>query len=502
MTETENKKPYWRLYHYNNDPFMLDNAGEYFISDTWNEYLDLLPQFLRYCNSLVIIDGQDGVGKTSLVKQFITENNGDANIVIIDAKEITSVTDLLQLIHEKFSAPYDPESSADTSDQIEAQLNELKLNKSPRMLIIDNAENLPLDVRQACLQITQQQTNLETCLPIILVGTERVGEHFKALLTPTTAQTSLHFLHLVSFNLEDTEDYLQWCLEQVGEQKDESPFSDEDIETIFTASQGIVGKINQSARNMLQVKLEQQDTRSGLRKKLLWWGLTLIVIIIVLFIYKQLSKPPELTTTFTKPIALRQPPSTQAPISSSTPTEKATQQKPKDTQIGNMLIHSEKESSKKQPVVKQHIEAHKKTTTTTQPKAPIVPAKKPLVIHATPKTKAKTTTNKNDLFHQVMTDKLAIEHKRVKGISGKNYTLQLMAAQNLHAIEQFIVRHQLQSTAMTVKITRNNKTWYVVLYGIFANRSEAIANLKQINPQLQKLKPWPRSYASIHQAMQ
>lgn len=476
MNEEKPKKSYWRAYHYSANPFAEKKPADFFVSNTWNEYLDLLPQFLRYCNSLVIIDGQQGVGKTSLVNLFISENDGDANVVFIDADACSSSIELLNLLHQHFAAPYDPESTIDISEQIEAQLNYLKLNKAPRMLIIDNAHLLPLDVRQACLQITQQQTSLETCLPIILIGDDTLEKHFKALLTSKTAQSSLHIMHLPAFNLTDTGDYLQSSLEKVGEQKECSPFSDEDVETIYNASHGVVEKINLSASNLLTVKLEHKPATSLLPKKLIWWAVTLVVIVILLFLYRYVSQPPPLTTTFKTPIALRNP----APAT-----------KPTTTQVGNMVVHTEPQK----PVATQPQPAKASPV-----KATPVPLNVNKPIQHKPSKHARVHA-KPDLFTRIMQQKLALEKKRVLGISAKHYTLQLMASNNLHAVEKFIVQHQLQATAMVVKITHHQTPLYIVLFGIFANRQQAIDNLQQIDPQLQRLKPWPRSYASIHQAM-
>lgn len=490
MNEAKPKKPYWRSYHYRSDPFSpKKNPAEFFVSSTWNEYLDLLPQFLRYCNSLVIIKGKQGVGKTSLVNLFISENNGDANIVFIDSDACSSSESLLKLLHQHFSAPYDPDSTADISEQIESQLNHLKLNKAPRMLIIDNAQHLPLDVRQACLQITQQQTSLETCLPIILIGDDALESHFKALLTTKTAESSLHIMHLPAFNLADTDDYLQASLEKAGEAKDESPLNDEDIETIYKASQGVIEKINVSASNLLTVKLEQKSTPARLPKKLIWWAATLVAIIALLFLYRMVSQPPALTTTFKTPIALRN----LAPVT-----------KPTTTQVGNMEVHTEQQKPAAQEPAPQKVKPIKavpvphKTTLPAIQKVKTTPPKKV----AEPKARELIHTKaKPDLFNRIMHQKLAIEHQRVLGINGKKYTLQLMASKNLHSVEKFIVQHQLQATAMVIKISHHKTSLYIVLYGIFANRQQAIDNLQQIDPQLQRLKPWPRSYSSVHQAM-
>lgn len=477
MNDEKPVKHYWRAYHYNRDPFDIALHKQLYISNPWNEYLDLLPQFLRYCNSLVLIEGNLGVGKTTLIEQFIQENNGDANIVFINAEQCQGTEYLLELLQQKFSAPYDPKSAVNINEQLDQQIDFLKLNKAPRLLIIDDAEKLPLDMRQACLQITQQQTKLDTCLPIILLGSEQLNSQYHALLTSKTAENCLHFLYLAAFTKDDVDDYLQFACEQAGEQKGQSPFSEEDVETIYNATNGVIALIANSARNLLKVKLKQQSITTNIKKRAIWWGITLLVIIALLFVYKYLSQPTQLSTTFTTPIALRNNPP--PPM-----------RKPQQTQqIGNLLVNTKADKASKPS------DTLKKNHYVSKPVNMMINAKQ------TSASKHHIQPKKTDLFNTVMQQRLANQKKRVFAISGKKFTLQLMAAENLHSIQHFISQHQLQSTAMIVPVKRNQKMWYLVLYGMFNSKQQATDTIKQVSPQLQKLRPWIRSYASIHQEL-
>ena len=62
---------YWRHYHYSHDPFATNLENLFFIPTTWEEYLDVMPQFARYCNSLLLITGTAGVGKSTLTNYFL-----------------------------------------------------------------------------------------------------------------------------------------------------------------------------------------------------------------------------------------------------------------------------------------------------------------------------------------------------------------------------------------------------------------------------------------------
>lgn len=489
MKQEKKVKHYWREYHYKHDPFDSALHKSRFITDNWDQYLDLLPQFLRYCNSLVLLEGEPGVGKTTLIQQFIQENDGDAEIIFINATEIPGIEFLLKLLHEKFSAPYEADSDTSVNDQLDTQINALKLNKAPRLLIIDDAEKLPLDTRQACLQITQQQTKLDTCLPIILVGSDDLTTQYHALLTSKTAAKSLHFLYLAAFTKEELDDYLQFACEQAGESRGESPFTDEDVETIHKATAGKIGLIDHSARSLLKVKLKQKSNQRDLKKKLIWWGITLVIIVALLILYKFISTPKPLGTQFTKPIALRD----HQPLLSQ-----------KIHQVGNLQIQDKPEFDSKPQ--KKITPTPTKTVIAKSPehKAQQSPIKKGHTVEVNKavvnKKPMPTTTKKQDstpLFSHVMQARLQRDQRRIANIANNKVTLQLLAASNLHNVQAFINQHQLQASAMIVQTQKNQKPLYLVIYGIFDNRQQAQQALQTVSPQLRQLKPWIRTYVSL-----
>ena len=473
----ENIDPnYWRSYGYSHDPFMLTDQDNVYRPSTWEEYLDILPPFVRYCNSLLLVSGINGTGKTTLIKYFTREQLTGYEIIALQASECSGTEYLLQLLHHKFSAPYDASSTLPVSEQLTAQLAFLKNHKTPRLLVIDNAEQLPLDMRQACLQIIQQQSALETCLPVILIGTPQLNEQFNALLTPTTAKDCLHIMNIAPLTLTQTNDYLNWACKQANGDTELSPFTNEEVATLFQVTQGVIGKINQNARQLLASKQQPRVSwKYLLRGKFLWWGAIIIIIALLLYLYKYISQPSELAKTFTKPLVVRQQPLKPHPAVPAQSTEK---------HIGNMLV-----KEKKSPPPAKRIANPVK-----QPAIAVHP-NKPVTTHHKHPAKA------NDLFNRVMQGKLLKHKQRVLKIKDSNYTLQLLATQNLHSAQKFIITHQLQTTAMIVQTLQKQKQWYIVLYGIFPTRQQAHTAIKDLHLPFKPSQFWIRSYKSIHQVM-
>jgi DamX protein len=85
----------------------------------------------------------------------------------------------------------------------------------------------------------------------------------------------------------------------------------------------------------------------------------------------------------------------------------------------------------------------------------------------------------------------------VKSQPGKNYTLQLIAVENLDSLNRFIKNNSLDNQAVTVKTLRKGVPWYALIWGSFANRDQALAAQTRLPAAVQKGGVWARSFASL-----
>lgn len=534
---------YWRRYGFNRDPFSEAAQKEFFVPASWEEYLDLLPQFARFCDTLLLIIGRPKVGKTTLINLFTNEQGTDTDIFTLRASDCPSANHFLQLLNQRYGAPYDASNPAPASEQLHQQLEFLREQKASRLLIIDDAEKLPLDMRQLCLQIIQQQNALTTCLPIILVGEDQLSEQMHALLTPTTAQKCLYIVHVEPFSEDETEQYLRWCCEQAaGDKHVEFPFDPEDVATIFQQSNGVIGEINPAAQRLLSSR-----TKSGvalppfLRGKIMWWGGAIIIIIILLVIYQQLTKPSNVEQSITSPVSTNPPaanpptanPSTpttstasatpatassSASATNATPTANAatTPTAPANTETQGAssedLPHtsapttiptnttSTADTSTSAKIVGVPGSAAAPVATAAETDAPTTPVS---VKTTTPTEPVKTTPVQKapphvNLFNETMSAELREHQTRVLHTPPNHFTLQLIASPNLHIVQKFVLKHQLGSVALIVPTERNGKFYYIVLYGNFPTRAIA----EQSHAQLKKKKQvegWIRTYKSVQE---
>ncbi|MCG8103701.1 MAG: AAA family ATPase [Candidatus Thiodiazotropha endolucinida] len=85
--------------------------------------------------------------------------------------------------------------------------------------------------------------------------------------------------------------------------------------------------------------------------------------------------------------------------------------------------------------------------------------------------------------------------------SPDNYTLQLIAVENLASLQRYIDSNSLTGKTHTLQMTRNGKPLYALLWGEFPDRVSAQKAVSALPSRVQKTGVWARSFASLKQSM-
>ncbi len=79
----------------------------------------------------------------------------------------------------------------------------------------------------------------------------------------------------------------------------------------------------------------------------------------------------------------------------------------------------------------------------------------------------------------------------------ENYTLQLVAVENIESLQRFISRYRLKGKVYTHQTLRKGVAWYSLLWGSFESRDLALRAQTQLPTAIQKSGVWARSFGSI-----
>jgi DamX protein len=81
--------------------------------------------------------------------------------------------------------------------------------------------------------------------------------------------------------------------------------------------------------------------------------------------------------------------------------------------------------------------------------------------------------------------------------SPEDYTLQLIGLRDAQGIPRFIKRHSLNGQAAYFRTSHQGQPWFVVLYGVYPNRSAAVKARSTLPPKLRSTGVWPRSFGDV-----
>ena len=80
-----------------------------------------------------------------------------------------------------------------------------------------------------------------------------------------------------------------------------------------------------------------------------------------------------------------------------------------------------------------------------------------------------------------------------------SFTLQVLGASTKSRVTAFIDSQSSPKDFSYFKTSRQPQSWFVVLYGEYASRKQALDAISNLPPELKSLKPWVRSLSSVQQ---
>lgn len=195
-----------------------------------------------FTDGFVVITGEIGAGKTTLIESFLKEVQSDVVIAQINQTQVSAV-DFLQAVLVQFGfSPFKMKKA-----ELIATLNTFLIEQYSAgrkvLLIVDEAQNLSLRVLEEIRMLSGVETTKEKVLRIILAGQPELNEKLDAPeLVQLTQRVRLRF-HLSTFSDQETQAYIQHRLEVAGA-GDREIFLPETFAEIFRYTGGVPRLIN------------------------------------------------------------------------------------------------------------------------------------------------------------------------------------------------------------------------------------------------------------------
>jgi general secretion pathway protein A len=211
------------------------------LSEKHKEALASLKYGIRENKGFLLLTGDIGTGKTTLINYFLKENDTNAIITSIPDPEL-SIVDFFELLSIEFNINTDFETKGEFLIQFENFLRNTYSDRKKALLIIDEAQRLNQQLLEQIRLLTNIERQDAKLINIFFVGQNELHE-----LIMDERSKALRQRIAVHYNIEpltesETLDYIKHRLRVAG--SEEEIFSPDAISEIYLFSKGYPRLIN------------------------------------------------------------------------------------------------------------------------------------------------------------------------------------------------------------------------------------------------------------------
>jgi len=251
---------YDQFYGLQGRPFQLTpDPHYYFESATHRKALSYLGYGLAQGEGFIVITGDIGAGKTTLVGHLMQT---------IDPSRLTAVKivstqvqgdDMLRLAAQSFGLATDGMTKAATLQQVEAYLHMQARAGRRTLLIVDEAQNLPVSAIEELRMLSNFQLGGQSLLQIFLLGQPEFRDLLKSPQLEQLRQRVIATHHLEPMMANEVEPYVIHRLTVAG--WDGRPiFSRDAFAALYAATGGVPRRLNALvSRVLLMGAIEQLE---------------------------------------------------------------------------------------------------------------------------------------------------------------------------------------------------------------------------------------------------
>ena len=233
---------YESFYGFKVKPFQIIPDPDFlYLSPNHSHALQYLEYGIEHNIGIILLSGEVGSGKTTLIRYLRQQIGQDIHIVILSNTNLTA-DQLLECILIELDIEPDGTKKAQNLLLFKTYLNSLKAELRRLILIIDESQNLPKDTLEEIRMLSNFQADDGLPLQIFLVGQPELRTILKSPGMSQIRQRIAVNYHLNALSLEETLHYIQYRLKVAG--ATQNPFTVDAVKLIFQASSGIPRAIN------------------------------------------------------------------------------------------------------------------------------------------------------------------------------------------------------------------------------------------------------------------
>ncbi len=251
---------YIEYYGFTGHPFLMTpDARLYFPSTVHNRAHAHLVYGLAQREGFVVITGEVGAGKTTLVEKLCAELDPQSYRIARIMTSQVSGEDLLRLVADAFEVPADGPKATILRGIMEALRTGEKIGRR-HLLIVDEAQALPPSALEELRMLSNVTEDGRALLQTILLGQPQLRRMIASPDLDQLRQRVLASYHLGGLSREETAAYVQHRMRAVG-WVGHPAWGEGALDEVYRHTGGIPRRINRlCGRVLLGGALEQADT--------------------------------------------------------------------------------------------------------------------------------------------------------------------------------------------------------------------------------------------------
>ncbi|WP_420599934.1 AAA family ATPase [Neptuniibacter sp.] len=493
------------------------------------QVLDKLKHMVRFSDFLLLVSGEKGAGKSTLVEQLKPDLN-DTTLCCCVVRSDTGLEQEQLLDQLLAQLPSHDHLGSEYADRLKAfylQLKALKAAGQKCLIVVDDAENLSASSLELLLNLHQADSMAESAQLLLLINSGFADKLLESR-SVKLLEGRVHHLILDRMSDDETKEYLSLC----------HPAADalpaKKLTQLLQLSEGLPGRVD---KLLAGEKVSAQSAKSGVRAFPLpaahvgGIGLILIGILAVSlwqFFPEESDEQNVVGETVSVPLPV---PVEKAqvekveviPVTTSASDNQALAKSPSSAaekeqsiakqELERRLALQEKKIEEKKPDLEK-IEkqdqvariADELREVVTENAKEVVESKVEPVAEAPPSVKVIKPEKVEPEIVKTEPPKVAVKapvskysssEQTILGWKASGYTLQMLGARSQKSAENFIAQQKDPAQFYYFSTIYKGAPWHVVIYGEFANRDIANAAIKKLPEELRKMRPWARSARGV-----
>jgi DamX protein len=528
----------------------LPHPSSFFPGTAYNDILERVHRLAEDAEDIALLTGVQGAGKTTLLYRIQSDIPEHWVLCRLDANPMLHPDQLLNRLARCIDFPPRDEGLVES---VAAAFCKLRLQGRLPVVMVDDAEQLPISSLMALLRLHEQRAATTPACALILFAQPNIDRTLASHQLHAMGTARFVRLELPRLAYDEIGEYVRHFLGMEGVEQ-EFGFSPEQLAALHSESGGLPGKVNELVNRTLRDAIVPR--RDPLPAQFVRWlrrippatalasGAVALFLLLTLLFQQQIDslfqEPAPTVASLPEPSRdlrhaepIREPeerrvqplrlrpfagrldreaePLPRAPLpesgtryetEESAPTAENAEPEEVQAVTREPVRPATPRPPEAAPPVSEPTKPLSKQAANPKPVQPATPRppKAALPVSAPPKPVSKAAATPKPVQSEPIA--AAPRFKREAWLLRQRpeaYSLQILAAGNEESVRRFARKHRLTTDVYYFKSQRNGRPWIALLLGIYTDRETAVTVLNMLPDSLRKAGAWPRSLASIQE---